>query len=330
MSKHFKSVKLELLGGNEENQFNHTDDEYVSYPFPKEVGTGKGNMLKTSHSISIYKGLHYYNTDLTSKFYDLGMISCEFTEEVLMVDLASGGTIKMQNRNSEEVFSYGRQKTLFRRLTGFEANFRHERSECMETITISIPLTSIRLIIGEKSTNILLSALNLTLSSSVIIHSLPLRISNILLDAISPHLQGSMKKLYGQAKIVEYLCELVEYIEKNSGTLTVDDKQILKAQEIHSYLSQVTGKLPSLVDLALNANMSTQALNSAFKKEFGMTIHRFMTRKRLHEAHDAILETDISLKVLADNIGYSHVNHFITAFKKEFTYTPGYLRKRDK
>jgi len=33
------------------------------------------------------------------------------------------------------------------------------------------------------------------------------------------------------------------------------------------------------------------------------------------------------MKTLAHKIGYSHVNHFITAFKKKFGVTPGSLRK---
>jgi len=58
-----------------------------------------------------------------------------------------------------------------------------------------------------------------------------------------------------------------------------------------------------------------------------MTIHRFMIKQRLHEAHDIILETSMPLKSLSFNLGYSHVNHFITAFKREFAYSPGSLRK---
>jgi len=34
------------------------------------------------------------------------------------------------------------------------------------------------------------------------------------------------------------------------------------------------------------------------------------------------------MKVLAARLGYSHVNHFIAAFKKKFGYPPGSLRKK--
>jgi AraC-like DNA-binding protein len=34
------------------------------------------------------------------------------------------------------------------------------------------------------------------------------------------------------------------------------------------------------------------------------------------------------MKALANQLGYSHVNHFITAFKRQFGYSPGTIRRR--
>ena len=329
MSDHFKSVKVDWVANAETDHFNEdtdVDDEHIVFPYPKEVGTAHGNMLKTSHNISIYKG-HYYYTDVISEPFDLGAVSCDFSEEVLMAEICFGGKAETYQRSPDCKLTHGGSRTLFRRASNYEAQVIHERSNHLECTTVSLPISSLHLIIGEKSTEHVLSALNLTTSPSVTTHSLPLRINKILSAAISPHLQGSMKKLYSQSKIVEYLCELVEHIEINFNALTVDDKQVLKAQETHAYLSQVEGKLPSLLELASQAEMSAQTLNNAFRKEYGMTIHRFMIKQRLHKAHDIILETSTPLKVLAANFGYSHVNHFITAFKREFAYSPGSLRK---
>jgi AraC-like DNA-binding protein len=33
------------------------------------------------------------------------------------------------------------------------------------------------------------------------------------------------------------------------------------------------------------------------------------------------------MKVIAERLGYSHVNHFITALKRKFGYPPGSVRK---
>ena len=68
-------------------------------------------------------------------------------------------------------------------------------------------------------------------------------------------------------------------------------------------------------------------LNQSFIKKYDQSIYSFLTNQRLDQAHEALLKTGIPMKILAHKIGYSHVNHFITAFKKKFGVTPGSLRK---
>ena len=328
MSGYFKSVSIDWTENGDTSHFNKdADDEHIVFPYPEEVGSANGNMLKTSHNINIYKGHHYYNTDVVSDSFDAGVVTCDFPEEVLMVEIVFGGEVEIHQQELDYKITHGGSKTSFHRVKDYAWHATHERSKHLEFTTVSIPISSLYLMIGEQSTEHILSALQLITTPSFATTSLPLRINKILSSAISPHLQGSMKKLYSQSKIVEYLCELVEHIETNFNTLTVNEKQVLKVQETHTYLSQVEGKLPSLLDLAAQANMSAQTLNNAFRKEYGMTIHRFMIKQRLHEAHDIILETSMPLKSLSFNLGYSHVNHFITAFKREFAYSPGSLRK---
>ena len=75
-------------------------------------------------------------------------------------------------------------------------------------------------------------------------------------------------------------------------------------------------------------NLSVRTLNDEFKAEYGKPIQTFITDHRLNEAHAAIISTDIPLKSVALRLGYTHTNHFLTAFKKKFGYSPGSLRKK--
>jgi len=51
-----------------------------------------------------------------------------------------------------------------------------------------------------------------------------------------------------------------------------------------------------------------------------------LTNYRLEQARLAIEKGRQPLKVIAYKVGYSHVNHFITAFKRKYNCTPGSLR----
>ena len=71
-------------------------------------------------------------------------------------------------------------------------------------------------------------------------------------------------------------------------------------------------------------------LNQVFFENYNQSIYSFLANQRLDHAYQDLLETDIPMKTLAHKIGYSHVNHFITAFKNKFNVTPGSLRRKDK
>ena len=156
---------------------------------------------------------------------------------------------------------------------------------------------------------------------------MPLRISQILLSAINPQLTGSMRMLYSQAKILEYLCELITHLETRAAALaeSILSRDVL--YELQHYLTGLEGKLPSLVDIAEKMQVSARTLNDCFAREFGTSLHRYVSSLRLEQAHSAIQESDIALKVLSDRLGYSNVSHFSNAFKRQFGYPPGQLRR---
>jgi len=67
-----------------------------------------------------------------------------------------------------------------------------------------------------------------------------------------------------------------------------------------------------------------------FFEKYNQSIFTFLSNQRLDQAYQGLLKTDIPMKILAHKIGYSHVNHFITAFKNKFGVTPGSLRRQAK
>ncbi len=70
-----------------------------------------------------------------------------------------------------------------------------------------------------------------------------------------------------------------------------------------------------------------RVLNNGFKEIYGCSINTYISGQRLDSAHEVLVKSDIPMKTLAVNLGYSHVNHFITAFRKKFGYSPGSLRR---
>ncbi|MFC7158130.1 helix-turn-helix transcriptional regulator [Pseudidiomarina halophila] len=68
--------------------------------------------------------------------------------------------------------------------------------------------------------------------------------------------------------------------------------------------------------MAQKYHTSAKTLNEQFKQTYGQPIYSYFNDRRLNEAHIALAQTPLPMKVLSARLGYSHVNHFINAFTK--------------
>jgi len=147
-----------------------------------------------------------------------------------------------------------------------------------------------------------------------------------LQEALSDRYAGPARRLYAQTKALEYLGLLVDFLQVQDKT-TPQRRHTQKIRELKELLLNLDGRLPTLNLLAADFGLSAKQLNIEFKAEFGQSIFEYVTAVRLEQAHAALLESNLPMKVMSERLGYSHVNHFITAFKRRFGYPPGSLRR---
>jgi len=185
--------------------------------------------------------------------------------------------------------------------------------------------SELNLLLGEEVAAALLKSLELDRKPYVRQPS-PLEVSMPLWDAFPSHLAGPMRKLHAQAKSLDYLTRLVH---SRLHEPPAEVSSASRARAVHDYLIGLEGKLPSLDELAGMFGRSARALNEEFCREYGKPIVSFISEQRLGQAHHAILETEVPLKVLAQRLGFSQVSHFSTAFRRQFGYPPGRVRRGD-
>ena len=68
-------------------------------------------------------------------------------------------------------------------------------------------------------------------------------------------------------------------------------------------------------------------LNRLFKKETGITIHQAVIGERMKIAKNLLIETELSVKDIASEVGYADLARFCTAFKAAVGATPLQYRK---
>lgn len=71
-------------------------------------------------------------------------------------------------------------------------------------------------------------------------------------------------------------------------------------------------------------------INSLMKQYTGTTLHAYLTDYRLNEAVKLLVNTDYSIDIISQKVGYKNPTHFCSNFKKKFKITPSAYRKTSK
>lgn len=148
-------------------------------------------------------------------------------------------------------------------------------------------------------------------------------------DIMDCRFKGGIKLLYLQAKCVELLSLQAEAFEqhtfhksKSSLISSRDHDCIIYARE---YLLENLANPPSLTELAAIAGTNTFKLKSGFRELFQTSVFGYLNQVKLNQAKE-LLQAGLQIKDVANQLGYSSVQHFSTAFRKKFNLPPGKLK----
>lgn len=75
-------------------------------------------------------------------------------------------------------------------------------------------------------------------------------------------------------------------------------------------------------DIAGAVGVTRSHLNHIFQKELGVSIQNFLISFRLHKSANLLVSTALSIKEIADQVGYNDQLVFSKAFKKKFGVSP--------
>ncbi len=139
---------------------------------------------------------------------------------------------------------------------------------------------------------------------------------------------GGLKKLFLQSKAIELLalqCEQVESESRRNRVLQVDkisrtdEERIYYARDL--LLANAQDPL-SLNELARKAGLNEFKLKNGFRKVFDNTVFGYLSDYRLDQAKQMIREGKLSFTDIADELGYSSLQHFSNAFRKKYGMSP--------
>lgn len=99
---------------------------------------------------------------------------------------------------------------------------------------------------------------------------------------------------------------------------------------LYDIIDSASNRTPTTEELSSQCGISSAHLRRAFKRTTGLTLHRYVADVRLGKARALLAETDLSLKEIAFQLGFSGPCTFSSTFKKASGETPDGYRQRQR
>ncbi len=326
----YSSVHYRWLTDAQSEESSFQPDEGVSrqiYPIPPEMGEGWLDLLPLGIGITLYHGVHRFRPAAVGRLVTLIEAEVRYQGPSFAIQAAFGGHICHDEQSPVAELIYGPGQALFRHSERLHLVAKADGSTNSEMVGLTISDAQLGVLLGEAAAAQLLRALGVSEVPSIAVRRLAAAQSAQLRAAIAPRTTGGLRTLQAQAKALGFLAALADDLDIRDGAPPASPDRQALVQALHERLVAIEGKPPGLDELARDFGVSARRLNELFAKEYGAPIHAFVTAQRLGQAHDAVCTTDVPLKSLAARLGYSHVNHFITAFRRQFGIAPGSLRR---
>lgn len=312
-----------------------TNTKIVALPYPPEIGRGETRQTILRDGIVLIEDEHQFTGSNLPPQIQLARFSVEIHEPTLAINIIHSGTVFFKNvlpaderGIKEQELIRDSKTTAFSMTTGFAIEQTVKTDTSISASNLMIERNALVTLLGENLTLTLLRNLKTELLPSFNQLALPTVISAKVKDCLKNDLHGEIRTLAAQTNIFDYLCALLIHLDSvpSEGTMSSHIKQET-IKDLHCYISNLNGKTPTLRDLSQKFGLPTYQLNTLFMQTYGQSIYSYIINNRLDQARSAIELSNVPLKVLAAKLGYSHANHFSTAFKKKFGCSPGSLRR---
>ena len=132
---------------------------------------------------------------------------------------------------------------------------------------------------------------------------------------------NSFKDTDSLRKAVSFMLDAIDNIQKNSG----EKSDVEKAK---SFIANNISNPITVQDVADYVNLSAGYFTKVFKRATGQNIKEFIALSKISAAKEMLEHSNISISMIALELGYSYFSHFTQVFKKYEHITPSEYRNK--
>jgi AraC-like DNA-binding protein len=134
-------------------------------------------------------------------------------------------------------------------------------------------------------------------------------------------------KKISEAMQSAYIVRILSEFFKNPGADSFDKNSAIS--KIVSHIEEHYDQDMPIHDLSRIAGLSEFYFSRLFKKQTGFTLHEFIIKTRVNSAKILLKSTNMSLREIAYQCGFSNESSFSNTFKRVTDMTPGIFRSTD-
>ena len=166
-------------------------------------------------------------------------------------------------------------------------------------------------------------------------HNTPIRTAGTRWETIGKHFRQGVREAEAEApgwelavmgNTLTILSLLMRaYMDRSAGILKTQKRELL--DDITAYIEQHYTRQLSIRDLAKQFYVSESTVSHLFRQKMGVSLHRYVTQRRLIGAKNRILE-GVPLETVAEQVGFADYSSFYRAFKGEYGISPRQFRSQ--
>ncbi|MEO5890418.1 MAG: AraC family transcriptional regulator [Ferruginibacter sp.] len=155
-----------------------------------------------------------------------------------------------------------------------------------------------------------------------------------LMDSLwSVHKTDTFQNIFLQNRVTllmeRFFTSLYKKIDLLKGEFKLTEWEVNKLIQVKDILVSDFSKLPPTIDeFCRLVSMSSTQLKKKFKGLYGDSIYAYYQKLRMQKARELLVNDRFSVNAVAEAIGYQNTSNFISAFKKQYIFSPGDLAKQ--
>ena len=238
----YKNVVFSMLSATGEPVADTTSHRldaggWVDYPIPTEVGIGGYEVLEVALDMTLVRSVCEFSAAVTGQWLPFLKTDADFKDASFHTMTFRGirGSVKEDFPPAHLAVSPGMD--LFRHTTHYRATYTADASFSGEVHHLAVSRTMLDQLVGAALAESLFAHLSIASLPSITVRAVPLHVSQLLVNAGSPMFTGQTRKLYCQAKLLEYLAALVQHVCGSPlGVPEANQQAKHRARDIHDKL----------------------------------------------------------------------------------------------